>query len=32
MPWPYFAGLEEREIEAAWAWLQTVPVRPAGNR
>lgn len=32
MPWKALAQLDDVEIEAMWAYLQTVPARPRGTR
>ena len=32
MPWPAFQKLTDEEISALWAYLQSVPAKPYGNR
>jgi len=32
MPWKAYAGMKEDDLKALWAYLQTVPERPFGNR
>jgi mono/diheme cytochrome c family protein len=32
MPWKSFAAMTDVEMAALWAYLQSVPARPAGNR
>lgn len=32
MPWKTFARMDEVELRALWAYLQTVPAKPRGNR
>lgn len=32
MPWKEFAKMSDTELKAIWAYLQTVPAKPRGNR
>ncbi|MEO8482871.1 MAG: c-type cytochrome [Acidobacteriota bacterium] len=32
MPWQQFAGMSDDDAHALWAFLQTLPARPLGNR
>lgn len=32
MPWKSFAQMRDTELSALWAYLQTVPAKPEGNR
>lgn len=32
MPWQAFAGMSDTDTHAIWAFLQTLPAKPAGNR
>ncbi len=32
MPWAYYSGLDDLEVAALWAWLQTLPAREFGER
>jgi hypothetical protein len=31
MPWPAFANMSDEELEAIWAYLQTLPARELGD-
>ena len=32
MPWQSFAGMTDTDVQALWAFLQTLPAKPAGGR
>jgi hypothetical protein len=32
MPWKAFAGMTDADVQALWAFLQTVEPKPAGGR
>lgn len=32
MPWPRYGNMTDDDLKALWAFIQTVPAKPAGNR
>jgi mono/diheme cytochrome c family protein len=32
MPWPRYGSMTDDDLKALWAFIQTVPAKPAGNR